>query len=404
MTVRRYWAVGIALLLVLIFQIDSVSAAGPPRIVINIAARTLSYYAGDILVKEYPVAVGTPSSPSPIGEYQVSEKIVNPWWYPTIPGMSPVPSGPDNPLGYRWIGFSDAYGIHGTNAPWSIGKSASKGCIRMHEADVEELFPQIPVGTPVSIIYDPVGVYEDAQGVVYVAVFRDIYGYGTGTVADVRQKLAAIGAEDLASDEEIEQLLQAESGQRQSIGKLVDVTMNEKLLTAKGIIRKDIVYVPAAAIAQATGASLVTGYDAGTMEWQGKTVPALLCSSGMYVRLWALPELLGAQCSYDEATSTAAIEFVQVYVNGKPLAVRTQVIEGMMALPLSTLLAVSGQKADWQPDGKTISIAGRTLPVVFQEVIPYLPINCIHDALNIYVYYDSKTIQLNYIPFIASGP
>ncbi|HBS57670.1 MAG TPA: hypothetical protein DEA44_00215, partial [Firmicutes bacterium] len=170
MALRKWMATGTVLWMVLLYCSGMAAAADSPRIVINIAARTLSLFAGERLVKEYPIAVGQPSSPSPLGEYRVIEKIVDPWWYPTTPGMSPVPSGPENPLGYRWIGFADTYGIHGTNAPWSIGTAASKGCIRMHETDVEELFPQIAVGTPVSIIYETIRITRDVRGNVYASV------------------------------------------------------------------------------------------------------------------------------------------------------------------------------------------------------------------------------------------
>jgi hypothetical protein len=406
MILRRLFAVGIVLVIVLVSCVDIVSATDPPHIVINIAARTLSHYAGDRLVKEYPIAVGRPSTPSPRGEYQVIEKVVNPWWYPTTPGMHPVPSGPGNPLGYRWIGFADTYGIHGTNAPWSIGTSASKGCIRMYEEDVEELFPQIAIGTPVSIIYDTVRVTEDQQGNVYIAVYEDIYGYGTGAVSRVRQKLAAIGGEDLINDGEIREIVIDAKGKPENIGKLINVQLNGHLLTAKGMVRKGAVFIPAAAIAQATGASLSTDKNADSMEWQGRTAPVFLCGSGMYVKLGILEELFGARCAYDEMTATAAIELIRVYYNGKPLGISARVIDGILALPLPVLLKATGLKTDSRLGDTITRIAGRQIPAVMHEGIPYLQINRIEDALNIYVYYDTKdqVIQLTYIPFIASGP
>lgn len=403
----RLMAVVIVSLLAVILQISSVSAAaGAPRIVINIAARTLSHYAGDILIKEYPIAVGRATTPSPQGEYQVIEKMVDPWWFPTTPGMPSVPSGPDNPLGYRWIGFAATYGIHGTNSPWSIGTAASQGCIRMYEEDVEELFPQILLGTPVSIVYDTVRVAADKQGSVYVTVYKDIYGYGTSTLSRVRQKLAAIGAEDLISDADIRQLLQDKIDAPLKIGKLVNVKVNDGLLAVKGILSKDTVYVPAAAIAQMTGATIVVEARTGSIKWQDKTVPLLVGQSGIYVGLWKLPELLGAQCAYDETTATAFIEVVRIHYNGKPLAVRTQVVEGIIALPLTALLEAAGLRTESQPGEVSISVNGREIPAVMHEGVPYLQITRIQDALNMYVYYDTtaRLIHLTYIPFIAGGP
>ncbi|MCL6635755.1 MAG: L,D-transpeptidase family protein [Peptococcaceae bacterium] len=109
------------------------------RIVINLAARKLYYYEGNRLVHTYPVGVGKPSTPTPTGLYSVVEKVMN----------------PGGVLGSRWLGLSipgGKYGIHGTNNPSSIGGYVSNGCIRMHNRDVEELFPRVEPGTPVEII------------------------------------------------------------------------------------------------------------------------------------------------------------------------------------------------------------------------------------------------------------
>ena len=81
----------------------------------------------------------------------------NPWWYPPPSGWAadsdPVPPGPGNPLGTRWMGISAPYvGIHGTPDAASIGYSASHGCIRMRIPDAEWLFRHVDVGTPVFIL------------------------------------------------------------------------------------------------------------------------------------------------------------------------------------------------------------------------------------------------------------
>jgi lipoprotein-anchoring transpeptidase ErfK/SrfK len=120
------------------------------RIVISIADRKLVLLEGERVVKVYDTAVGKPSTPTPEGEFEVVNRIPHPTYF----GKSrPVPPGKSNPLGTRWLGLSKAgYGIHGTNAPASIGTAASKGCIRMNNRDVEELFPLIQVGVRVEII------------------------------------------------------------------------------------------------------------------------------------------------------------------------------------------------------------------------------------------------------------
>lgn len=112
--------------------------------------------ADDELVKQYPIAPGSYYYPTPTGNYTVIEKVYYPAWYPPnspwARGKKPVPPGPGNPLGTRWIGLdADVLGIHGTPSSWSIGTASSHGCIRMYISDVEELFEYVNIGTPVTI-------------------------------------------------------------------------------------------------------------------------------------------------------------------------------------------------------------------------------------------------------------
>ncbi len=123
--------------------------AAPRRIVISIADRKLVLLDGDRPLKIYDIAVGKPSTPSPQGEFRIINHVPNPTWYgPKVV----VPPGKDNPLGTRWMGLSaKGYGIHGTNAPGSIGKAASHGCIRMRKQDLEDLFEMVTVGLAVEL-------------------------------------------------------------------------------------------------------------------------------------------------------------------------------------------------------------------------------------------------------------
>jgi L,D-transpeptidase ErfK/SrfK len=119
------------------------------RIVISVPNRTLVLFEGDQILKIYQVAVGKPSTPTPKGEFQIINHVPNPTWYGPD---GPVAPGQANPLGTRWMGLSfKGYGIHGTNAPSSIGKAASHGCIRMRQHDLEELFELVDVGDAVQL-------------------------------------------------------------------------------------------------------------------------------------------------------------------------------------------------------------------------------------------------------------
>jgi lipoprotein-anchoring transpeptidase ErfK/SrfK len=122
------------------------------RIVISIPERKLALIEGERTLKIYDIAVGKPSTPSPQGEFHIINRVQHPTWYGPD---GPVPPGAGNPLGTRWLGLSaKGYGIHGTNAPRSIGHAASHGCIRMRQQDLEELFELVEVGVTVEIRTD----------------------------------------------------------------------------------------------------------------------------------------------------------------------------------------------------------------------------------------------------------
>ncbi len=125
------------------------AASGAPKTLIVIEAeRTrLTLYKDGKPAAVYPIAVGRASTPSPLGAFRVAQRAVN--W--------------GTGFGSRWLGLScpwGEFGIHGTNKPGSIGQSASHGCFRMFNKDVERLYAQVPMGTPVLVergAYGPLG-------------------------------------------------------------------------------------------------------------------------------------------------------------------------------------------------------------------------------------------------------
>jgi lipoprotein-anchoring transpeptidase ErfK/SrfK len=127
-------------------------------IVINRSINRLTLYTGTRFVRMFAVATGQAIYPTPAGTFHIVVKWKNPWWYPPVQdswarGLKPVPPGPDNPLGTRWMGLSvPGVGIHGTDEPASIGYSQSHGCIRMLVPDAEWLFEHVAIGTPVFIV------------------------------------------------------------------------------------------------------------------------------------------------------------------------------------------------------------------------------------------------------------
>jgi lipoprotein-anchoring transpeptidase ErfK/SrfK len=133
------------------------AAALGPAIVIMRSSNNLRYYVGARLKRTFGVATGEARYPTPLGSYEIVTMQRDPWWYPPpsdwAEDADPVPPGPGNPLGTRWMGISAPYvGIHGTPDAASIGYSASHGCIRMRISEAEWLFQHVKVGTPVFIV------------------------------------------------------------------------------------------------------------------------------------------------------------------------------------------------------------------------------------------------------------
>ena len=109
-------------------------------------------------VRVYPIAVGQAGLETPAGLYKIQNKAINPAWHvPNSPWAGSlagtvIPGGaPNNPIKSRWLGVYDGVGVHGTDARGSIGSTASHGCIRMLIEDVEKLYDEVPVGTPIFI-------------------------------------------------------------------------------------------------------------------------------------------------------------------------------------------------------------------------------------------------------------
>jgi lipoprotein-anchoring transpeptidase ErfK/SrfK len=158
-TRRLGWTLGLVFALAssTLAQVASVAAVDgrdrsirPPRqVVVSVPDRKLAVIENGTILRVFPVAVGAVESPSPIGVFPIVQQLSHPTYY--HPGTV-IPPGKNNPLGPRWLGLNKkGFGIHGTNAPNSVGKAASHGCIRLRNRDVVELYAMLSVGDVVEI-------------------------------------------------------------------------------------------------------------------------------------------------------------------------------------------------------------------------------------------------------------
>lgn len=134
---------------------------GGINIKINLTERKLYLYQGDRIYGSYLIAIGKPSTPSPLGKWTIVNK--------TILSGGQV-------YGSRWMGLSKPrYGIHGNNNANSIGKAVSNGCIRLYNHDVEHIFPIIPIGTEVEIFKNnnPANSPTGVKGKTYIVKSGD---------------------------------------------------------------------------------------------------------------------------------------------------------------------------------------------------------------------------------------
>jgi lipoprotein-anchoring transpeptidase ErfK/SrfK len=128
-----------------------------PIVVIHRGTNRLDLFAGTRRVRKFRVATGQAQYPTPTGLFHIVDLQENPWWRPPdsdwAKGLKPIPPGPGNPLGTRWMGISSpGVGMHGTPDPASIGYSASHGCIRMLIPEAAWLFDHVRIGAPVLIV------------------------------------------------------------------------------------------------------------------------------------------------------------------------------------------------------------------------------------------------------------
>lgn len=282
-------------------QLPPLQAPKGSLIVVHIPSRTLDWSRDGKLIKTYQVAVGRSENPTPVGVFTIFQKEVDPWWYPPK-GSAPVPSGPQNPLGYRWLGFAPMYGIHGTNAPWQIGGVVSNGCVRMREADVEELFAAVDYGTPVRIVYELAKVSVEADGLVTAGVYPDVYGRRdkTASVKSLERQLAGIGLEGFLGEAQLAIVLKDGRGRQLPVARLNNVKVNGRLLEYKAVSLQGEVWIPAWPLAAALGYDILYDQATSSVFCNGVLGAAKVKGGVVYISLQTARQLWGGMWLWRE--------------------------------------------------------------------------------------------------------
>ena len=204
-------------------RVDLPTRMIPPRVpreglVLNLPEMRLYDFTQGPDPRVYPIAIGAADTPSPVGDQRVEWKAIEPVWRvpasiravdPDLPNE--VPPGPDNPLGRHWMGIGNGFGIHGTNNRWSIGRLTTHCCIRLDNDDIAELYPRIPVGTPVRILYQTVKLGRSGDD-LFVEVHPDIYSRDAESLSDVLAELLALGVLDSVARDALDSALREARG------------------------------------------------------------------------------------------------------------------------------------------------------------------------------------------------
>lgn len=228
------------------------------HVVINIPQQRLFLYQNGSLKKVYPVGVGKAMTQTNLGEHKIGAKAFNPTWHIPLSiqrerndGVKSIPPGPNNPLGPVFVRLGApklGLGIHGTSNPRSVPGVVSHGCVRMKSEQALEFAKTVTTGTPATVSYELAALNQDGAGNLWLAVFKDPYNKKSLKINQLKQSIAAWGAENnhQISVTKIDQIIKARAGKPicltckgtgKMVGDLVSVAWNggsAKLTEPKG--------------------------------------------------------------------------------------------------------------------------------------------------------------------------
>ena len=197
-----------------------------PIIVVNLPEYRLYYFPKEFTgtVVTFPLGIGDEGTDTPVGNYTVVEKLINPYWYVprSMRGKGTVwprvvPPGPGNPMGSHALRLSrDSILIHGTNRPWGIGRRSSHGCLRLYPEDIVTLFDLAQKGMRVLILNQPVKIGTRGD-----RVFVEVHRY-EGEEPTVGEAMHMLSDSNLIVRTDFSKLIQAFAEKK---GVPVDVTL-----------------------------------------------------------------------------------------------------------------------------------------------------------------------------------
>jgi len=320
-----------------------------PSVLINKGTNQLALFENEFLLDVFPVATGRQPQFTPEGEWRVVVKLVYPAWRhpdggPLIPGGVPA-----NPLGPRWLGINalgtggSSYGVHGNNAPYSIGTYASSGCIRMYNEDIVWLYERIPVGTEVKIV-------NNAQDL------SDLKKYDNVTVNGMEPEFPPHLGPVQAGEVTYLPLRQIAS----PLGYRLDWDDSAGALLVANIEREVLIKPDSKAV------------TVNTKTYEANDAPFLL-DNLIYVPDYYLKSFFGFELSSEEGSRTLALKapvdpnggrvvryYLAVQFNGKPFNLPEPLVtlkdSQNLLVPVRPFCAAAGATVSWNDDTKAVEI------------------------------------------------
>lgn len=346
----------------------SASVRKQREIVINLPAFTLYLYENDELIRSYPIGIGRTVKPSLLGETEIINNVHDPTYYPPdwyLRGLVPIPPGPENPVGTRWLGLGfKGYGIHGTNQPWTIGTAASAGCIRLFNEDVEELSRLVGIGTRVTFIYETVDAWTDPiTEEPLLRIYPDVYAKEENRVQLVMERLASLGSGEGVDHNFIGALLDESAGEQRSIAYTVPLKLNGHEVTPSAVKYKGKVVVPLTGMAQQLGRIVQsTRSQFGEAMIDGNVIKdSFFAGKQAYAPVHDAMRAFGLLPRSD--SDAVAFDTVQLLSHdGQALGIIPFVDDGQLLLPVNDVARLFGVQVAWDESSRAVIVNRQRVP------------------------------------------
>jgi len=378
--------------------------SGRLRIEINIPGRTLTVYQNNSIIAEYPVAVGSPYTPTPTGKYYIAEKSTDPTWYPMPEPVTkvdeegneytemeqpePVPPGPDNPLGKYWMGLDrDELGIHSTNNPSSIGYSVSHGCIRMHPYDVPELFKITQIGDWVDIVYKPTKIsVEKISATIYLTAYSDTYGRGLESIEKIEADLDKTGIP--YNKELTRKVLNEMSGETTIVSLPYEFSLEGETVPIKSLYSKDEFYISQRDWNNYSDNRIDWESETGSASIEGQKIDSTVYLGRSYVNAKELASIMDVEYIVNIEERTINFYSVIMNFNGRPLSRDGKLIKGKPCIAIKTFFNELGLNFQWNNETKEAVFEGIIFKCILHSGRAFISI----DALAEYFFLETETI------------